>query len=397
MWQDVLAWFQSPGGARVLQTAIIPALAILVAGLLAAAIARSAVRALIRRSERTEAAAAIGALVAAGRAAAGPDAERSTDRRAARLRAEADVRVRLLPIAGTDVAADWASARLDALQQRPADASTAAALDELRDRLVEWAGRPARAKRVFAVSPVPARDAEQAAAPTPRAEQAAPAPAPVERPTPAPGTARTEPAPREEPAVRERFTRPAEAAASAAEPAPAAAAPAAPPAQPDHEPAVAVASTSVPAWRRTRAGERLQQEHDRARTPEPAAAQAAAAAPAPAAVQAAAVEQEPEPLGTAPVQVPQAHRAHGTPSSDANDAVRLEAHQQARHARPTDEAPAATGVVPTPVADPAPAWLDTYDDEAQVTQNLDLKTPPPVAASAVRDRGGPGEDLVPRS
>jgi hypothetical protein len=53
--------------------------------------------------------------------------------------------------------------------------------------------------------------------------------------------------------------------------------------------------------------------------------------------------------------------------------------------------------VPTPVANPAPAWLDTYDDEAQVTQNLDLKTPPPVAASAVRDRGGPGEDLVPRS
>ncbi|RIX28267.1 hypothetical protein [Amnibacterium setariae] len=396
MWQDVLAWFQSPGGARVLQTAIIPALAILVAGLLAAAIARSAVRALIRRSERTEASAAIGALVAAGRAAAGPDAERSTDRRAARLRAEADVRVRLLPLAGSDVAADWASARLDALQQRPADASTAAALDELRDRLVEWAGRPARAKRVFAVSPVPARDAEQAAAPTPRTEQAAPAPAPAERPAPLPETARAEPGPREEPATRERFTRPAEPTATGAEPAPAASAPAAAPAQPDHEPAVAVASTTVPAWRRTRAGERLQQEHDRARTPEPAAP-APAAAQAPAAAPAPAAEEEPEQLGTAPVQVPQAHRAHGTPSSDANDAVRLEAHQQARHARPTDEAPAATGVVPTPVADPAPAWLDTYDDEAQVTQNLDLKTPPPVAASAVRDRGGPGEDLVPRS
>ena len=36
MWDDLVAWFQSPGGARVLQTAIVPALAILVAGVLAA-------------------------------------------------------------------------------------------------------------------------------------------------------------------------------------------------------------------------------------------------------------------------------------------------------------------------------------------------------------------------
>ncbi|MDP9116311.1 MAG: hypothetical protein M3O28_03415, partial [Actinomycetota bacterium] len=66
---------------------------------------------------------------------------------------------------------------------------------------------------------------------------------------------------------------------------------------------------------------------------------------------------------------------------------------QARHARPSEQTP--PGAVPA--ATPAPAWLDTYDDEAQVTQNLDLKTPPPVSASAVRGRGAPGEDLVPRS
>jgi hypothetical protein len=53
--------------------------------------------------------------------------------------------------------------------------------------------------------------------------------------------------------------------------------------------------------------------------------------------------------------------------------------------------------VSAPQAPAVPAWLDVYDDEAQVTQNLDLKTPPPVSASSVRDRGTPGEDLVPRS
>ena len=90
------------------------------------------------------------------------------------------------------------------------------------------------------------------------------------------------------------------------------------------------------------------------------------------------------------------HRAEDARAAAAAEAVRLEAHQQARHARPTEQPPAATDAVPTPTPTPAPAWLDTYDDEAQVTQNLDLKTPPPVSATSVRDRGS-GDDLVPRS
>ena len=139
------------------------------------------------------------------------------------------------------------------------------------------------------------------------------------------------------------------------------------------------AADAVPAWQRTRAVERLQQERSRSRAVEP---------PTP-------PDAEPLPLSTAPVQVPHVHRAPTLPSSDAEDAVRLEAHQQARHARPSDDAPAAPGHGPE--SNPAPAWLDTYDDDAHVTQNLDLKTPPPVAAAAVRDRGAPGEDVVPRS
>ena len=86
----------------------------------------------------------------------------------------------------------------------------------------------------------------------------------------------------------------------------------------------------------------------------------------------------------------------------------------ARHARPgtatavatTPAEPPVEPAAPEPESEPAapvgerqatPAWLDTYDDEAEVTRDIDLsKTPPPKAASAVRDRTRTGDDIVPR-
>ncbi|MFD1722517.1 hypothetical protein ACFSBI_13250, partial [Amnibacterium endophyticum] len=100
MWADIAAWFQSPGGARVLQTAIVPALAILVAGVLAALIGRRAVGAAIRQADREQAATAVAGLVEAARATVDGDGSRGDRRRASRLRSEADVRVRLLPLPG---------------------------------------------------------------------------------------------------------------------------------------------------------------------------------------------------------------------------------------------------------------------------------------------------------
>jgi hypothetical protein len=366
MWQDFTAWFQSPGGARVVEAAIIPALAIIVAAIVATLIARSAVKASMRRSERLDASSAIGALVAAARASSGSE-------HASRLRDEADVRTRLLPLPGAAVAADWAAARIDELQQRSTDAPGSHELDELRDRLVEWVGKPSRAKRLFgtpaAPSPTPnPRDTPaepQAVEPEPtvaeRVEQEAVASDRSARA--APGPRRTPPREEEPAAVATAAAGPEEAVAPEAVIPPAA--------QPSTDP--------IPAWQRTRAVERLQQERSRARVVEPPTVD----------------EDEVVPMSTAPVQLAHPHRATGASSADADEAVRLEAHQQARHARPGDPAPAATDAAPAPAA--APAWLDTYDDEAQVTQNLDLKTPPPVAATAVRDRGAPGEDLVPRS
>ncbi len=363
MWQDLVAWFQSLGGARVLQTAIIPALVILVAALVSALIARSAVRAMIRRSDRIEAASAVGALVAAARLPTGSEGEH-----ASRLRAEADVRLRLLPLPGAGLAADWAAARIDALQQPAASNG----LDELRDRLVAWVARPSRAKRLFAPSaatPVPVARGAALEAVEATIDESAPAEAAGQdrysRPEPGP---RRTPPPEDPAAVEDPAPEPEIAAVTAA---------AAPPAS---TPAPAPGG-AVPAWQRTRAGERLQQERFKTRAVEPPTVD----------------EDEPVPVSTAPVQLSHPHRAPGAPSADADEAVRLEAHQQARHARPDEQPQAPNGAGSAAPATPAPAWLDTYDDEAQVTQNLDLTTPPPVAASAVRDRGGPGEDLVPRT
>lgn len=372
MWSDLAAWFQSPGGARVLQTAIIPALAILVAGLLAAAIARSAVRATIRRAERVEAASVVAGLVVAARLAADAGDDSASRRRAARLRAEADVRARLLPLPGAELAADWAAARTATLQQQGPAGAVSQELAELRDRLVEWAGKPSRARRLFA-APAPARSAPPVAVDTaapeaqplaPTVQQAPAEPDRVARAAGVQGPRRTPPEPEVEPAA----TASAIALESDHEPADP---------DPDAVPAAAVAE-ELPAWQRTRAVERLQQERSRGRAPEvPLATEDA---------------DDAMPRSTAPVGMQRSHRA-AAEAAEAEEAVRLEAHQQARHARPSESTP--TGAVPA--ATPAPAWLDTYDDEAQVTQNLDLKTPPPVSAAAVRDRGAPGEDLVPRS
>jgi hypothetical protein len=385
MWDDFGTWLQSPGGARVLQTAIIPALAILVAGVLAALIARAAVRATIRRSERAEAGSAVGALVAAARIAADPDADRGSRRRAARLRAEADVRTRLLPLPGANVAADWAQARIDDVERRAGDGPVSTELDELRDRLIEWVARPKRAKRIFSAPSSGRRNADaHASRPAPVSEEPAAAPAhapeqppvvPVEQEHPAPGPRRMPPAP----AQSEPTAPAAPAAASTAVPA----APASPATPLVGAAAAAAAVESVPAWQRTRAGERLQQERGRARG-----------------VEAPSTDDEPGSPGTAPVQLPHPHRAGtGSAPEQEDEAIPVDAHPQTRHGHAAEHAAAADAAKPAaaPVATATPAWLDEYDDEAQVTQNLDLKTPPPVSASSVRGRGTPGEDLVPRS
>lgn len=304
MWADIAAWFQSPGGARVLQTAIVPALAILVAGVLAALIARAAMRAALRRADREQAATAVAGLVEAARTAAEADGSRGDRRRAARLRTEADVRVRLLPLKGAERAADWASARTDELL---AGTARPDAVPAMRDALIAWVSSPKRARRLFSA---PASAAPASAAPVAEHEQ-----------------------------------------------------PSAPARTDDAE---------VPAWQRTASAERLRQQQTARTRPDEATAD-----------------------DTAPVRVPRSHRAEPAPIVEVEQLEQLERSEAQQPARHTTAAVAVQDERPARPAG-TPEWLDVYDDEAQVTQqNMDLRTPPPVSATSVRDRA-PSGDIVPR-
>ena len=228
MWSDFAAWIASPEGQRVLSTTVLPALAILVAGLIAGVLARAAIRRVERRLDQDALTAAVAGFVEAARRTASGEPDRDST---ARLASVSDVRMRLVGRAGADLAAQWAYAI--SLHAAPDDVAV------VRDRLVAWTARPARAKRLFAA------DLEALATP---------AAAPAERaPRPEPTATPTEPPQRSQPVVEQSAPPtggvPVERPLRVPEPEPAAAVPAEPARQPIAEPAPAqpLALVDVPA------------------------------------------------------------------------------------------------------------------------------------------------------
>jgi hypothetical protein len=151
-WNDVVTWFNSAAGARVISTAILPFIAIVVAGLVAAWIASGFARRIIEHQDREIKAASIMALIGAGRRAAiwsslGADEKQHVDS----LISEADLRMRLLPVSGAIAAADWATHELNAMKKNSANFSYQAeqTFFDYRDRLLDWQSRPKRAKKLF--------------------------------------------------------------------------------------------------------------------------------------------------------------------------------------------------------------------------------------------------------
>ncbi|HEY4268351.1 MAG TPA: hypothetical protein VGM94_09195 [Galbitalea sp.] len=152
-WNDIVSWFNSSEGTRVITTAILPFIAIVVAGLVAAWIASGFARRIIDHQDREIKAAAIMALIGAGRRAAlwsslGGDEKQHVDA----LISESDLRMRLLPVAGAIAAADWATHELNAMKKNSASFSFQAeqTFFDFRDRLLDWQARPRRAKKLFA-------------------------------------------------------------------------------------------------------------------------------------------------------------------------------------------------------------------------------------------------------
>jgi hypothetical protein len=152
-WNDIVSWFNSSEGTRIITTAILPFIAIVVAGLVAAWIASGFARRIIDHQDREIKAAAIMALIGAGRRAAlwsslGADEKQHVDA----LISESDLRMRLLPVSGAIAAADWATHELNAMKKNSASFSFQAeqTFFDFRDRLLDWQARPRRAKKLFA-------------------------------------------------------------------------------------------------------------------------------------------------------------------------------------------------------------------------------------------------------
>jgi hypothetical protein len=172
-WNSLMRWVQSDDGWRVVSDAVIPFVAIVVAGVVAALIGRAALRRVVRLHEDEAKASAIAGIVAASRRAAtwsslGAEERAFTDH----LAQEAAVRLRLLPVTGSGLAASWAEHELDEVKRDSASYShqPEQSLADFRDRLLDWQSRPSRAKKLFKADLERWRyeDAEKAAAPEQR-------------------------------------------------------------------------------------------------------------------------------------------------------------------------------------------------------------------------------------
>ncbi|WP_108250926.1 hypothetical protein [Planctomonas deserti] len=151
-WNNLVNWVTSEPGSTIMTSAVLPFVAIVLAGVIAALIARGAIKRLLARQDRELKAAAIGTLVGAARQAAvwhslSPQEQLLADRAAG----DADIQVRMLPIRGADVAADWAEHEIAEFKRGSATFAYQfdTLLTEFRNRLVEWQHRPGRARKIF--------------------------------------------------------------------------------------------------------------------------------------------------------------------------------------------------------------------------------------------------------
>ena len=151
-WNDFVEWFYSEDGSRVFSTAVLPFIAILIAGILAALIGRASMKRLIVFQDRQHKAAAVTALIGAGRRAAIWSTLSAQEKEHVEHQAsEAETRVRLLPVVGASVAADWTAHQISEMKRNSAIFSFQAEqnLVDFRDGLIMWLNHPNRARKLF--------------------------------------------------------------------------------------------------------------------------------------------------------------------------------------------------------------------------------------------------------
>lgn len=152
-WNDIVKWFSSDEGSALTTAVILPFVAILAAGIIAGLISRGSMKRFISHQDRLTKSAAIAALVASARQAAVWSTLTAQQKDHVEHQAsEAEVRVRLLPVAGSGLAADWAAHYLASMKRHSANYSFQAEQDlaDLQSGLIGWQSKPGRAKKLFA-------------------------------------------------------------------------------------------------------------------------------------------------------------------------------------------------------------------------------------------------------
>jgi hypothetical protein len=152
LWTNFVDWLSSDDGGRIVSTIIVPFVAIIIAGVIAAAVGRGSTKRMIALSDRETKASAVTALISAARKAAVWNTISAPEQaHVEHLIGEADIRLRLLPMQGTALAADWARHEIVDMQKNAVSFSFQAeqSLLTFRDRLIEWQSHPSRAKRLF--------------------------------------------------------------------------------------------------------------------------------------------------------------------------------------------------------------------------------------------------------
>ncbi|MEY2847886.1 MAG: hypothetical protein RI885_551 [Actinomycetota bacterium] len=151
-WTDFLDWLGSDESRGVLLDVMLPFVAILVAGIVAAAIGRGSTKRLLTLNDRENRISAVATMIGAARRASvwntlsGPEQQHADH-----VASEADVRVRLLAVPGSGLAADWAAHELLSMKKNSVSFSFQAeqSLIEFRDRMVTWQAKPNRARKLF--------------------------------------------------------------------------------------------------------------------------------------------------------------------------------------------------------------------------------------------------------
>lgn len=151
-WNNFVDWLTSEDGWRILSTVVFPFLAIVVAGFIAAMIGRGSTRRLILLHDREQRVSTVSALIGAARRASKWNSLSAPEQQhAEHLSHDADVSVRLLPLPGAAMTADWAAHEIAEMKKNSVSFSFQAeqSLMDFRDRLVDWQSKPSRAKKLF--------------------------------------------------------------------------------------------------------------------------------------------------------------------------------------------------------------------------------------------------------